>query len=508
VKKNALILIFGCFLLNVSFAQKIDQSFFTEVDQFLKANVSNGLVDYAALANDDKLAKLIDQISHTDLEGIDDKTKQAFYINAYNLYVINKVKTLYPIKSVMENAGFFDGDKIQVANTSLTLNQLEKQHLLKSYKDARFHFVLVCGAIGCPPITNFAYVPERLEAQLEQQTVRAINNPDFIKYTEGNLQISEIFKWYAGDFGSSSANIISFINQYRSMPVASSSKIKYYNYDWSLNELVKEQNSIENNASNASRYVVSSTIPKNSVELKIFNNLYTQRTGQPELINRSSFFTTSLSALYGLSNNFNIGINTRFRKVRNNSLPSSPFSVFGNDDDGNSRAGLTAIGPQVRYAPVPKWQNFSIQSSFVFPIGNNLAGSDTQPYIDWTGPTWNTQFFNDFSIGRQFSLFTEIDFLYEDIGSSDKGHANRISTPVTLIFSYIPTYQLTFYVIGGYAPFWLKTFDYFTQFGLGAKYQFTPKIELELLFTDFSNKILNTTNGQAETFNLGLRINL
>jgi len=152
-----------------------------------------------------------------------------------------------------------------------------------------------------------------------------------------------------------------------------------------------------------------------------------------------------LGILFLQSHNFNIGLNTRFRKIRNNLLPSSPFSVFGSGDDGSSRAGLTALGPQIRYAPVPQWQNFSIQSSLVFPIGTDLAGSITQPYIDWTGPTWNTQFFNDFSIGQQFSLFTEIDFLYEDIGKVDKGHSNRISTPITLIFSYIPIFNLTIY---------------------------------------------------------------
>jgi len=507
-----------CIFFNVSSAQNIDDTFFKEVDQFLKTHVSNGLVNYVALEKDEQLPKLIDQISQAHLDEADDKTKQAFYINAYNLYVIDKIKTNYPIKSVMDKSGFFDGDKIKVANTSLTLNQLEKKNLLKTYQDPRFHFVLVCGAVGCPPITNFAYTPENLETQLEQQTKLALNDPNFIKYSANNLEISEIFKWYASDFGSSADNVLSFINQYRKTAVPNDSKIKYYNYDWSLNNFSKGQGSInkitedepsnKSEPSNASRYVVSSTIPQGSVELKLFNNLYSQKTGVSELTNRSSFFTSSLSALYGLSGNFNIGLNTRFRKVRNNPLPSSPFSAFGSGDDGSSRAGLTAIGPQIRYAPVPRWQNFSIQSSFVFPIGKDLAGSATKPYIDWTGPTWTTQLFNDFSIGSQFSLFTELDFWYEDIGKADNGHTNRISTPATLIFSYIPTFNLTVYTIGSFSPYWQSTFDYFYQFGLGAKYQFTPNLELELLYSDFTNKFLNDTNGQAETINLGLRINL
>ncbi len=488
--------------------QKIDATFFNDVDRFLKTYVQDGLVDYQSVSQTKDIDNLINRVSQADISGVDGNTIQAFYINAYNLNVINKVAKSYPLASVIDQNGFFDGDKITVANQKMTLNKLEKTHLLKAYNDARFHFVLVCGAHGCPPITNFAYTPENLNAQLEQQTRLAINDSNFIRYNNGELKISEIFKWYAGDFGGNSSNILSFINNYRTSNIPTSTKVKYYTYDWSLNDANQSQGSIIQKGSNESRYIVSSTIPQGSVELKIFNNLYTQKTGNEGLTDRSSFFTTSLSAFYGLSKRFNIGVSTRFRRVQNSPLPSSPFSVFGSAEEGNSRSGLTAIGPQIRYAPVPKWKNFSIQSSFVFPVGQDLAGSNTQPYIDWTGATWWTQFFNDFSIGNKFSLFTEIDLLIEDIGSSDAGHINRVSTPATLIFSYIPTNKLTFYTIGGYSPYWQANFDYFVQYGLGTKYQFTPDFEIELLYTDFTNQFLSQTNGQAETFNLGFRINL
>ena len=417
------------------------------------------------------------------------------------------IQTNY-INSVQELSGFFDGSKVVIANEKQTLNDMEKNKLLKVYNDARFHFVLVCGALGCPPITDFAYTPDKLENQLELQTRIAINDPNFLKYKNGDLKLSQIFKWYTKDFGGSTKSIISFINKYRDEMVSSSSKTSYYPYDWSLNVVGDASSSIERKGSNESRYIVSSTIPKVSVELKVFNNLYSQTQGELESQSRSSFFTTTLSAFYGLNNKFNVGLTTRFRKIRNNPAESSPFSVFGNGDDGSSRSGITAIGPQIRYAPVSAWENFSIQSSFVLPVGTDLAGSETQPYIDWTGPTWHTQFFNDFSIGNEFSLFTEIDLLIEDIGNEEEAHINRLSTPVVLIFSYVPTTKLTIYTIGSYSPFWQENFDYFTQYGIGTKYQFTPDFEIELLYTDFSNQFLVNNNGQAQTINLGLRVNL
>ena len=494
------------------FAQKIDQGFFQQTDSFLKANVKNGLIGYSSLKNNAQLNQLIKTVESADLSRLDTETKKAFFINAYNLQVINMATQAYPIVSVQSISGFFDRKKITVARKKMTLNQLEKEHLLKPYQDARLHFVLVCGALDCPPITNFAYQPNLLEKQLNQQTKLALDNANFLKVIGTTLSLSQIFKWYASDFGGNKKSILQFINQYRTHAVPTTGKINYYEYDWNLNEIDAGASTNLNNSeqgNNTARYIVSSTIPKGSFEFKLFNNLYTQKTGTKEnLTDRATFFTTTLSALYGLNNRFNIGLNVRYRRVRNDQLPSSALKVFSSTSEGSARQGLTAIGPQIRYAPIEKWQNFSIQSSFVFPIGTNLAGSATQPYIDWTGATWNTQLFNDLSIGSNFSLFTELDFLLEDIGSSSEGHINRFSTPATLIFSYNPNSKTTLYALGGFSPYWQANFDYFLQGGVGAKYQFTPNLELELLVTDFTNKFLQDTGGQAATFNIGFRFNL
>ena len=495
----------------IIFAQGIDQSFFDQVDDLLKTHVEDGLVDYTSLEKSEEFSSVMKRVANADLSNLDSNTEQAFYINAYNLLVIYQIIENMPLTSVADVSGFFDKNKVSVAQEQITLNRLEKERLLKKFNDPRYHFVLVCGANGCPPITNFAYTPGKLESQLEQQTMIALNKPSFIRAKSDQVELSQIFKWYPSDFGGSEKNILAFINKYRTHQIDAGTSVKYYKYDWSLNTQLKETGSIDspNIGSNASRYIVSSTIPKGSIELKFFNNLYSQQTGSvDQLTDRSSFFTTIFSAFYGVGDNINVGITGRFRKIRNNALPSSPFTVFGSDDVGSSRSGLTAIGPQIRYAPNPNWPNFSIQSSVTFPIGDDLAGNSEQPYIDWNGVQWWTQFFNDFSIGNKFSLFAEIDLLIEDIGAPDNNHINRISTPATLIFSYVPTTKLTFYTLAGYSPYWQEEYDYFRQFGLGGKYQFTPDAEVELLYTDFSNKFLTTTGGQAETINLGLRFNI
>jgi hypothetical protein len=507
LKSSILALAFLIACVSSVSAQEINDKFFDQVHSFLDKHVADNAVDYAAVRTDAMLSTLVNKINNADISNSDDDTKQAFYINAYNLLVINQVIQEYPIASVQEKSGFFTKSKFQVAGESLTLNQIEHEKLLGHYMDGRYHFVLVCGAVGCPPITNFAYRPESLDAQLDGQVSAALNNPSFTMVNGQKLELSQIFNWYKADFGKSKMNVIDYINQYRDDKIDPNCKLGYYPYDWQLNDKGTSLGSPSagGGGANAYRYVVSSAIPVGTYEFKIFNNLYSQQTGQDgNLTDRASFFTTTLSALYGFKPKLNVGINARWRKVRNHfGTESTPFDVFGSDVPGLSRKGLTAIGPQIRYAPVEAWSNFSIQSSFVFSIGEDLTGNDTETFIDWDGPTWNTQFFNDFSIGEHFSLFTELDFLIEGIGE-----ASQFSTPFITIFSYIPTTKLVIYTIGGYSPIWVEGYDYFYQFGAGAKYQFTPSVELEVLYTDFTNKGLRNSGGQAETINLGFRLNI
>ncbi len=519
--------LFFLILSATAFGQNADKNFFKDADMFFKQYVTEGRVNYNALQSTGDIMPLIIAIEKTDLSNSSDEVKKAFYINAYNFHVINMALTEYPIKSVQDIPGFFDKKKIKVAGKFSTLNSLEKDYLLEPYADPRLHFVLVCGALGCPPITDFAYAPVKLEEQLTQQTRLALNDPKFVRPDNNKTELSQIFKWYINDFGGSKEKVKAFINSYTNTPIKN--KLSYYAYDWSLNDIVQRNNSNSSESNqtaignNESRYVVSSTIPVGSYEVKIFNNLYTQKTGiDGNLTDRSSFFTTTITALYGLNSRLNIGLNTRWRKVRNHLLPSSPFGVFGSDEIGTSRSGITALGPMIRWAAIPQWENFSIQSSYTFAIGDELKGINEKPFIDWNGAVWNTQFFNDFPLGDNFSLFTELDFIWEDIGSDKPNEGiyfdNKTSTPITLILSYFPTPKITLYALSGYSPSWslenengesgLSVNDYFYQGGIGGKYQFNPKFEIELLYSDFTTKFLKDNNGQAATYNLGLRFNL
>ncbi|GLR16436.1 DUF547 domain-containing protein [Portibacter lacus] len=487
-----------------AFSQSIDQSFFENTDQFFKEYTADGLVNYLAIKQGEDLESLIAIIEQASYAELDPDTKKAYLINAYNLLVIHETIKGYPTSSVQDIPGFFDRKKIKIAGREMTLNDMEKKEILKEFDDPRLHFVLVCGALGCPPITNFAYQGSDIDNQINSQTKKALNNPEFIKVEDDKLQLSQIFKWYAEDFGNSKSAIISFINNYSQQKYAENISVNYYNYDWTLNAASTSFNASSATPANAGRYIVSSTIPQGQIELKIFNNLYSEVIGD----NRATFMTSSASFLYGINRRFNFGFNTRYRRVLNNVRPSSPFDVISDIASGSFRQGVTAFGPQIRYAPKPDWPNFSIQSSFVFPIGKDLSGGNGEQYIDWAGPSFYNQFFNDLSLGTRFSLFTDIGLNWEDIGKLSNGRINQVSTPLTAILSFSPTANSILYALGGFTPYYRLPFDYFIQGGFGGKYQFTKNVELELLYTGFTNKYLIANGGGAATYNIGFRFNI
>jgi len=467
-------------------------------DVLLKNNVENGYINYENIEKTKSdLSVMRMQIENMDIALLSDYEKISFYINAYNLIVIDEVMKAYPIPSVKEIGGFFDRVKHKVAGQSITLNELEKDILLKQFHDPRYHFVLVCGAIDCPKIMNEAISPNRLETQLDNATRKALNDPGFIKREEGKVGISEIFKWYVSDFGGSKKDVISFINNYVDVAI-SASESYYYNYNWTLNDTKYASGNAGAASNNSFRYVTSAAISKGGLELKVFNNLYSQNDGS-----RSTYFTTSLSFLYGLNNRLNVGVAGRYRRVLNADGGSSPLDVFNSLEGRDGRQRLSAIGPQIRWAPSNAWEGFSLQSSLTFPIGQQLSGGDFGPFLDWAGPVFITQLFYDRSVGDKFSLFTEVDFLYEEIGGKSK--TNQVSIPVTSILSYYPVKNVTIYGLAGFSPFAAIPFNYFYQMGLGFKYQMTPNFEVELLATNFSNRYLERVDGNAATWNIGFR---
>ena len=225
------------FLFILSNNQLKAQEYYDQMDRFLdNYHSESGLINYLHIAkNDATLDSLYSAIGEMDLRDKDDDFMKAFYINAYNIIVIKQVVVFYPIEKPFDVNGFFDNIKHIVSNKEYTLDELEKGIVIPSFSDPRIHFALVCAAKGCPKIQHQAFRPETVEEDLESIAKEVINDPFFVKYENGTLNLSKIFDWYANEFEAKSS-LIAYINQYREEPIPESVKIEYNEYDWSLND--------------------------------------------------------------------------------------------------------------------------------------------------------------------------------------------------------------------------------------------------------------------------------
>lgn len=509
-----------------SFQAFSQTNFEKKADLFFKQYVEKGLVDYDKLhADPTQLNDLVNDLKSTNTESMSAAERKAFLINAYNIMVIYQVIQDYPVNSPMEIGGFFESKKFTIGPDKYTLNSLENKYLRPTYKDARFHFVLVCGALSCPPITNFAYTTAKLDEQMDQQTKLAMANEDFIRvnHAEKKVYISEIFKWYTKDFTSEKASLLAYINAYRKNAIPKNYTLSYYPYDWTLNTKSNQSSGKlggdEQQKSIIQTLTPSSLLKKGKFDFVLFNNIYTQNkydnNGETQLTNRSTFYGGLLQITYGATKSarVNIGIDINIKSVLNDSdRDGNPLKVLGASRSDTSRTAISSIGPRIKFTPFKNINNFSIQSTFTIPIVENLeGGAPESPWLDHNKYTWWNQFFFDKSFfNDKFQIFTEFDLLFRFKRESTQ--TSSLSTPTSVFVSYFPTGKSTVYSMIQHSPtFQLGDSDTgstgdqqqnFTQYGFGAKYQVTDKFNLELLWTDFFRA---TNGGLGVTYNLGLR---
>lgn len=216
------------------------------LNDLLSSHVQNGLVDYKSIKADPKnLDMFVVQagaVSHNEFDTWTQQQQLAFLINLYNAVTIQLIINEYPVASIRKIGGLLKSPwKLKVVplfREMITLDHLEHNIIRPWYNEPRIHFALVCAAKGCPILRSNAYLPDILKEQLEDQTRQFLqSNPQKNNYDPNTetLYLSPIFKWYAEDFEAASGSIQQFVKNY--MPqVDIEAKIRYTDYDWSLNE--------------------------------------------------------------------------------------------------------------------------------------------------------------------------------------------------------------------------------------------------------------------------------
>ncbi len=230
----------------------------------------NGHVDYESwhLAAGDvqKLDAYLAAVSAYSPENTPNRFPQrndelAYWMYAYNAYVIKGILDRWPLESVTDvkapiefakGFGFFYRQRFLFGEEWFSLYTVENKKIRERYKDARIHFVLNCGSESCPVLRPELPTGDELEPFLQEAAVFFVNEKRNVRIDHENEQIvlSDIFKMYEKDFINdlrrrglpTTHGLIDYVASVAQEPLrgelleSPDYKIVFDRYDWSINK--------------------------------------------------------------------------------------------------------------------------------------------------------------------------------------------------------------------------------------------------------------------------------
>lgn len=222
------------------------QEWVNEYERLLVAYVTQSGVDYEAWhkSEDDlnALKGVVEAIGETNASEFSRERKLAFYINAYNAWMLHLVLKDYPIDSVKDIGwlpfSVFKRDNIVINGQDVSLDYLEKTLLLKKIGEPLIHVGVNCASRGCPPLRSEPYRVDVVMTQLQEQAKIFVNSVhgSRIDDTERVIYVSSLFDWYENDF-QSVGGVRGFVEKYHEKTIPESYDLKYMGYDWTLNDI-------------------------------------------------------------------------------------------------------------------------------------------------------------------------------------------------------------------------------------------------------------------------------
>ena len=212
------------------------------LDEALLQNVRNGYVDYDGIKASPGFAEFMRQLAGKPDALAGPGAALAYHINAYNAFAIRGILDGYSPATRMGRYRYFKTVKFKLAGEDITLEQLDQQRIRTS-GDPRIHFAIVCASISCPRLSNRAFLPDTLDAQLEDAARRFINDVTRNRFDipQKTAFVSEIFEWFGDDFGKAQGALPGYLARYVEEPAARAAltegrlAIRHLPYDWDLN---------------------------------------------------------------------------------------------------------------------------------------------------------------------------------------------------------------------------------------------------------------------------------
>lgn len=234
-------------------------------DQFLKKYVSEtGEVNFKEAKSDPSLLEAYEkQLAVPVAEGRAFPREEliAVYLNAYHAGVMRAILDHYPIQNIQQVPGLWENHFIGIWKQYLSLDEI-RGDIVATVRDEKIHLALWTGAKSSPRLRREAYAGPEVEGQLFLATREFVNSPKYVEIEPGKNRVvlSRLFKWYGESFQFDFATpetqreftrtefaVMSFLAHYLedsekiTFLEEGRYKIKYKDFDWSLNEWVQDR---------------------------------------------------------------------------------------------------------------------------------------------------------------------------------------------------------------------------------------------------------------------------
>lgn len=207
-----------------------------------------GRTDFEALKNDtSQLQRFVDAVAKispaSHPEAFPSQTHVlAYHINTYNALAMKGViERGIPanFSSLLKRASFFKFRSVVIGGKKTNLYDYENK-VIRPLGEPRVHFALNCMVVDCPRLPMKVFTPESLENDLQVAAVEFFNKPKHIEISTDKkiVYLSGIMKFYTKDYVSSGSknDLVAYVNKYRSDPIPTSYKVKFLDYNWTINQ--------------------------------------------------------------------------------------------------------------------------------------------------------------------------------------------------------------------------------------------------------------------------------
>jgi hypothetical protein len=254
----------------VSFNNVFSEIFEKYVDE-------EGMVDYKQLKRERRKVRQVllkcRRLKRAEYDGWPEDEKKAFWLNVYNVKLLEIISDNYPIEPLRLFMIFWPPDSIRhidkrlegidkqkfiVMEEEFTLREIEKRFFRGEFAEPILFIGLARATVAGPPFRNEAYFGHKLYEQLDEQVRKFLLNPEAFRIDRDKkiVYLSAIFRprWFGNEFVSKyntnkkfkdmdsvSRSVLNFASGYISKSdldfiELESYSVSYINYDWRLND--------------------------------------------------------------------------------------------------------------------------------------------------------------------------------------------------------------------------------------------------------------------------------